>query len=160
MEGEGRERTLLVILKHGDIKIEKVGTESWFIAKNGERLPAAEYNGSELQRAPLIPSLSKGVSPADEAGLSETEISSVMSGYRSAFFKCYTQLLQKNPSAKGDVSLSFTIENNGKMSAADVVSSHIQNDNFKKCLLEVLRRIEFRSFSGPPVSALFPLKFE
>jgi hypothetical protein len=154
---------VVVILKHGDIKVEKVGTAELLIAKNGERLNAAEYNGSQLQQTPVTPAIvnndSTGMAAADK-GLSEQDISAIMNNYRASFFKCYTQLLQKEPTAKGDASLSFTIENNGKMSAADVVSSNIKNDDFKKCLLEVLRRIEFRSFSGPPISTLFPLKFE
>jgi len=161
-EQENNQSHVVLILKHGDIKVEKVGTAELLIAKNGERLHAAEYNGSELQEAPVSPALANsntGASATDK-GLSEQDISLVMNNYRAPFFKCYTQLLQKEPHAKGDASLSFTIENNGKMSAADVVSSNIKNDDFKKCLLEVLRRIEFRSFSGPPISTLFPLKFE
>jgi hypothetical protein len=153
---------IIVILKHGDIKVERATSDHLLIAKNGERLAAKDYNGSELQKTPTSSALANVTpgSPAKDKALTEQDISQVMNNYRAHFFKCYTQLLQKDPNAKGDVSLSFTVENSGKLSAADVVSSTIKNDEFKKCLLEVLRRIEFHSFSGPPVSTLFPLKFE
>lgn len=153
---------IIVILKHGDIKVEKTTSDHLVIAKNGERVAAKDYNGSELQQTPTSAALANVTpeSPNKDKALTEQDISQVMNNYRAHFFKCYTQLLQKDSTAKGEVSLSFTVENNGKLSASDVVSSTIKNDEFKKCLLEVLHRIEFRSFSGPPISTLFPLKFE
>jgi hypothetical protein len=155
---------VVLILKRGEIRVENFGRDGeLFIAKNGDRVSATDYNSSPLAQAPVEPpkpnEAFETIAPAEQ-GLSEEEIGTVMNNHRTSFFKCYTQLLQKDPSAKGNVSLSFTIENNGKLSVAEVTASQLQNDEFKKCLLEVLRRIEFRAFKGPAISTLFPLKFE
>ncbi len=155
---------VVLILKRGDVHVEGSGREGeLFIAKNGERVSASDYNSSSLaQTAVKPPQPNEAFSnPVPEnQGLTEDEINTVMNTHRASFFKCYTQLLQTEPTAKGNVSLSFTIENNGKLSVAEVTASQLQNENFKKCLLEVLRRIEFRTFQGPQISTLFPLKFE
>ncbi|PIS11948.1 MAG: energy transducer TonB [Bdellovibrio sp. CG10_big_fil_rev_8_21_14_0_10_47_8] len=155
---------VVLIIKRGDIKVESFGRDGdLFIAKNGERISAAQYNSSQLAHAAVVPPVPvdnfSNPAPANE-GLAEDEISTTMNEHRSSFFKCYTQLLQKDPTAKGQVSLSFTVENNGKLSVAEVTASDIKQDEFRQCLVEVLRRIEFRSFRGPPISTLFPLKFE
>ncbi len=153
-----------LIVKRGDVHIDAEGREGeLFIAKNGQRISASEYNNSQLSQSPVQPPQPNEAfsNPIPEnQGLSEDEINTVMNNNRSQFFKCYTQLLQTEPTAKGNVSLSFTIENNGKLSVAEVTASELKDETFKKCLLEVLRRIEFRSFQGPQISTLFPLKFE
>jgi hypothetical protein len=162
-ENEDGQNRIIVILKRGDLKVERATASAPWIAKNGERRAAKDYNDSDLQKAPTSEALANTTPETPlqaKAALNAQDISGVMNNYRPHFFKCYTQLLQKDPNAKGDVSLSFTVENSGKISASDVVSSTIQNEEFKKCLLEVLRRIDFHRFSGPPVSTLFPLKFE
>ena len=152
---------VVLILKRGSIKVENFGRDGeLFIAKNGERVLAADYNGSSLSQAALESVDSSMATPSSIQGLGEDEINTVITNHRTSFFKCYTQLLQKEPTAKGDVALSFTIENSGKLSVAEVNASQLKNEDFKKCLLEVLRRVEFRAFTGPPISTLFPLKFE
>jgi hypothetical protein len=155
---------VVVIVKNGEVRIDNFGREGkLFISKNGDRISASDYNGSLMAKTPAItPTPIDTVStpiPEDQ-GLSEDEISTGIQKHRTSFFKCYTQLLQKEPTSKGKVSLSFTIENNGKMSVAEVTASELPNAEFKKCLIDVLRRVEFRSFKGPAISTLFPLKFE
>ncbi len=155
----------VLILKRGELRIESVSKEGDLaIAKNGERILANDYNGSQLAKAmtQLTAPIDTFSNPLSEEnlGLTENEITSIMNSQRNSFFKCYTQLLQKEPTAHGDVSLSFTIENSGKLSVAEVTASSIPNKDFKNCLLEVLNRLEFKPFKGTPISTLFPLKFE
>jgi hypothetical protein len=155
---------IVLIIKRGEVKVENFGRDGeLFIAKNGERISASDYNGSSLSQMavePIQPTADFSTAAPANQGLAEEEINTVMTNHRTSFFKCYTQLLQKEPTAKGDVALSFTIENNGKLSVAEVTASQLNNEEFKKCLLEVLKRVEFRAFQGPPISTLFPLKFE
>jgi hypothetical protein len=100
-------------------------------------------------------------SPVPEGtGLTEKEIQETMNSHRTSFLKCYSGLLQKDAQAKGEATLTFTVENSGKLSAVEVTSSNLQQDDFKKCLIEVMNRVEFRPFDGSPISTLFPLKFE
>lgn len=156
----------ILIVKRGDIKIENYGRDGeLFIAKNGERIAAADYNSSLLAQA-VVQNPVTGETLAAEGiqGLTADEISVTISNHRGSFFKCYTQLLQKDPSIKGTVSLSFTIETTGKQSVSDVTTTELAGKSldadFKKCLLEVMKRIEFRPFQGAPISTIFPLKFE
>lgn len=155
---------VVAIVKNGVVRVDGFGNEGeLYISKNGERLSATDYNGSMLAQTPAVvptPIDTESTPIPEDQGLSEEEISAGIQKHRTSFFKCYTQLLQKEPTAKGKVSLSFTIENNGKMSVTEVTASELANPDFKKCLLEVLRRVEFRSFKGPAISTLFPLKFE
>ena len=161
-DAEGFHSTL--VLKRGHIQIENVGREGeLFIAKNGERIAASKYQDSPLAQAPVQEAESNDI-PAvpvpDGASLNEKEIQDVMGARRSSFMKCYTQLLQKDARAKGEVSLAFTVENSGKIGSVEMTSPNLQQEDFKKCLIDVVSRIEFPPFKGAPVSTLFPLKFE
>ena len=157
--------SVLVILKKGDLRVdESTETSTLQISKNGDRVKAFDYNNSVLAKSdikspesfdPELPT-----EPIGSQGLSEAEINEKFTQNKSSFFKCYTQVIQKDPSIKGEVALSFTIENNGKLSVAEVVSSQIKNEDFKKCLVDVLKRLEFRNFSGPPISTLLPMNFD
>jgi hypothetical protein len=153
---------VVLILKRGNIEIENFGREGdLFIAKNGERISASDYQQSPLAQVPTSDNSAAATpTPMPDRSLTEKEIQEVMASHRTSFLKCYTQLLQKNPAAKGEATLTFTVENNGKVSAAEVTSATLQQADFKKCLIEVMNRVEFRSYEGPPVSTLFPLKFE
>lgn len=165
-ESENNKDVIILIVKRGEIKVENWGREGeLFITKNGERIAATEYNSSLLAKEPVTSPVSS-LNPGESApqGLTEEEISTVMASHRPQLFKCYTQLLQVDPNMKGNITLAFTIENSGKLSVAEVaqgqMGSQTINEDFKKCLLEVLKRVEFRPFQGPQISTLFPLKFE
>ncbi len=56
--------------------------------------------------------------------------------------------------------MSFTIEKSGKISNPNVASSQLNDNEFKACLFEVLKRIEFKAFEGEPISTVIPLNFE
>jgi hypothetical protein len=154
---------IVLILKRGEIRIENFGREgTLFIAKNGERVPAPEYNGSKLASAPVLTEeVTETTLPTETLqGLSADEIAATMAQNKGTLFKCYTQSLQKNSSYKGDVSISFTIENNGRVSAADISSSQIDDADFKACLIDIVKRIEFKPFTGTPISTMSPIRFE
>jgi hypothetical protein len=155
---------VVLIVKRGSIQVENLGHEGdLFIAKNGERISANQYHESPLSKVAVEnPQTALATTTASVAGatLSEQEIQDVMGSHRTSFLKCYSQLLQKDPNAKGDATLTFTVENNGKVNGVEITSNTLKQDDFKKCLSEVMNRVEFRSFQGPPVSSLFPLKFE
>jgi hypothetical protein len=154
----------VLILKRGQIQVENYGREGdLFIAKNGERISATDYQESPLAQAQVTeaePS-SEWTSPAPEGtGLTEKEVQETMTSHRTSFLKCYSGLLQKDAQAKGQATLTFTVENSGKLKSVEVTSSDFQQEDFKKCLIEVMNRVEFRPFDGSPISTLFPLKFE
>lgn len=165
---EENERIVLVI-KRGDVQVENYGREgSVYISKDGVRWTATDYEMNYKKQAPTetLPDLAPAEtevagSPAVKAeGLTSEFIQDTLRAHRNSFFKCYTQLLQKTPGVVGQVSISFTIEKTGKVHQADIASSNLNDPAFKKCLLEAIRRVEFKTFGGDPISTVFPLRFE
>jgi hypothetical protein len=147
---------VILQIKEGQIEIEKIGKpqELW-IEKNSERISGEKYKDSELSKQPT-----KNEAPKNTETLSEDEIFRVVNQSKNLFFKCYTQLLTKSPLAKGPVQLSFIIEPKGKINQAKIQTIFSDDEQFSECLIEVLRRTQFRNFDGDPISAVFPLKFE
>ncbi|MBO9668406.1 MAG: AgmX/PglI C-terminal domain-containing protein, partial [Bdellovibrio sp.] len=92
-------------------------------------------------------------------GLTSEFIQDTLRAQRNSFFKCYTQLLQRTPGVVGQASVGFTIERSGKVSQADITSSSIADPAFKKCLIEAIRRVEFKSFGGDPSLSKILFKF-
>lgn len=152
-----------LVLQRGDIRVEEPGrTGEFFISKNGTRVAAQDYHKMALATEPIQKpvAIEDPNSTAADGGLSDDEISSLVGAQRGNFMKCFTSLLQKQPDSKGDVSLNFTIENSGKVGLIEVNSVSLRDEEFKKCVISVLSRVEFRAFSGTPISTFFPLKFE
>jgi hypothetical protein len=149
----------LVVVRTGDIFVEKFGkAPSFWVRKDGQIYTAVDYalvdkkNASRLKDA--IPKLQ------NKEQLSQTEIEGILNSKKNDFFKCFGQLIQKTPQAMGSVLISFTIEKQGHTSKVEISKSEILDSSFKTCLIEVVARTQFRSFSGNPVATVFPLKFE
>lgn len=158
-------RTLL-LLKRGEVFVENYGQEgSVFISADGKHWSATDYETKykAQQKGGLTQEPAQSAQPSTPSttgSLTSEYLQETLKNHRASFFKCYTQLLQKTPGVVGHASLSFTIERTGKISQADIASSNIQDATFRKCLLDALRRVEFRAFSGDPISTIFPLRFE
>ena len=150
----------VVYLKAGEIKIVSQGREgTLFIAKGGLRWSATDYESLHPSMHATDPALPSTDSQATE-GLTPSYIVDTLKSQKGIFYKCYTQLLQKNPGVVGETSISMTIEPNGKISRSDVTSSQMNDASFKKCLIEATARIEFKPFRGDAITTVFPLKFE
>lgn len=148
----------VVIVKNGEISIEKFGrAPSFWVRKDGKSLSAVDFALSDKKNAVK---LKEQVPANQETTLSQTDIEAVMSGKKTDFFKCFGQTLQKNPQARGQVLIAFKIEKNGQTTKIEISKSDISDNTFKTCLLEVVARTQFKSFSGTPIQTIFPLKFE
>lgn len=150
----------LVVVRSGDLYIEKFGrAPSFWIRKDGQLLSAVDFALSDKKnqvklKEPLPDQKN------NQSQLAQTDIEAILNSKKTDFFKCYGQILQKNPTARGQVLLSFTIEKQGHTSKIEVSKSEIADNTFKSCLMEVVARLQFKPFSGPPVTTVFPLKFE
>ncbi len=149
----------LVVIKSGEIFVEKFGRSPGFWIRNdGQLYSASDFvvldrkNSSKLME-PLP--LQKGLEQ-----ISQAEIEVILNSKKNDFFKCFGQLIQKTPQATGQVLISFTIERQGLPSKVEVSKSDINDPHFKNCLCEVVARTRFRSFTGDPIATVFPLKFE
>lgn len=155
---------LVLLVKRGQITIHQFGRDGeLFIAKNGQRVPAQNYPQSQLFAAPIEkPELFLDETTTASAAdvLNEKEISEVIQHSRSAFFKCYTALLQRSPEVKGQIGLSITIESSGKTSGTEITAPATFDPEFRQCAQTVAQRLIFRSFQGPSVATFFPLIFE
>jgi hypothetical protein len=163
-EESGTSTHIVLIIKKGEIRLEGRGRDGeLFIAKNGERIPAENYSYSDLSSSPTASGPTMDL-PKNSTSLSEEEIAGVMASQASLFRRCYTQLLQKDEKAQGTVNLYFTIENSGKLIDTNLDGTSLlkgkYGEDFKKCLLDVMTRISFRTFGGMQISTRYPLKFE
>lgn len=165
---EENERTVLIV-KRGDVQVENFGREGTvYVSRDGVRWTATDYeqNYKKQPQAQTLPDLAPTAETTPvsggraEGGLTSDLIQETLKLQRASFFKCYTQLLQRTPGVVGQASLSFTIERSGRVYNAEVASSTITDPAFKKCLIDAIRRVEFKSFTGDAISTVFPLKFE
>jgi hypothetical protein len=158
---------VVLILKRGDVQIEKYGSEnSVIISKNGQRYTANDYVMNVARDAQSgFPELAPEAAPPNAAAnnaesLSSEYIQDTLKRQVPAFDKCYKQLLQRTPGVSGQVVMTFTIEKTGKIISVEPNTSNISDADFKRCLSEVIRRVEFKSFRGDPIVSTFPLTFE
>lgn len=158
----------ILILKRGDVQIEAMGRDnSVLVSKNGQRMTLSEYESllrKEHAQAgfPEMAPIATESTPtqATTDSLSSEYIQDTLKRQIPAFDKCYKQLLQRTPGVGGQVVMTFTIERSGKIVSADVTNSTVNSPEFKRCLSEALRRVEFKSFRGDPITSTFPLSFE
>ncbi|MGZ3794964.1 MAG: AgmX/PglI C-terminal domain-containing protein [Pseudobdellovibrionaceae bacterium] len=158
----------ILILKRGDVQIESFGRgNTVMISKNGQRLSPSEYesilrkeNGQNSfpEIAPLVADSPAPLNASDS--LSSEYIQETLKRQIPAFDKCYKQLLQRTPGVVGQVVMTFTIERSGKIANADTTSSTFSSPELNRCLSEGLRRVEFKSFRGDPITSTFPISFE
>ena len=164
---EEKDRVVLII-KRGEVQVENFGREGGvFISREGTRWEATDYeNVFKKQTLPdSLPEVAASESTAGLTspignGLSAEYIQDILKTARGSFFKCYTQALQRTPGIVGQASLSFTIESTGKISNAEISYCSINDADFKRCLIDAIRRVEFTSFDGDPITTAFPIKFE
>jgi hypothetical protein len=99
----------------------------------------------------------------DDEKLDNLEIEDAIVAKRNYFQRCYLGYLQRNgqTSKNGRVTMGFVIENNGKVSSQKIVQSPFSDETLNNCLLEVVSRITFQSFSGARISvAEFPIELK
>ncbi len=149
----------LVVIRSGEITIEKFGTSpSFWVRSEGQLYTASDYVLVDKKSARSL----KDESPKnpDREQITQAEIESVLNSKKADFFKCFGQLIQKKPQAAGQMLISFTIENRGYTSQIEISKADINDTQFKSCLGEVVSRTKFRAFAGNPITTVFPLKFE
>ena len=149
----------VVVIRTGEIFVERFGkSPTFWVRSEGLLYSAVDYvlidkkNASKLTET--IPN------QPDKDQLTQLEIESILNSKKSDFFKCFGQLIQRNPQAAGQVLISFTIERQGFASKVEISKTDIADVSFKSCLAEVVSRTKFRPFTGNPVTTVFPLRFE
>ncbi len=149
----------LVVVRSGEIVVEKFGrSPSFWVRKEGQLLSAVDFALADRKN---LDKLKEPIPEKDnKSQITQFEIESVLNAKKSDFFKCYGQALQKNAAARGQVLISFTIEKQGQTTQIEISKSEINDNNFNSCVMEVVGRTQFKSFSGPAVTTVFPMRFE
>ncbi len=165
VEAHDELKETLITIARGSLVVESLGRDpQFFISKDGKKILASEFNKYIASLEDGTPSLNADTTeiplPQGNGELTEDEINTYMNRQKANFFKCYTQLLQSTPEAKGTVTLNFTIDRSGHVLDSQVQSNELAQADFHKCLTEVLKRVEFRSFTGQNVTAVYPVRFE
>lgn len=153
------EDRVILIIKRGDVHIEKFGSDGKLvISKEGRRFQAPEY---EMQYKNSKSNLALTTPPSNNSQqLTSQQIQDTLNSHKNDFYRCYTQLLQKTPGVSGQSNLAFTIDPSGRVVNPSISSSSLSDKNFQACLVEVISRIHFKSFPGESISTVFPIKFE
>jgi hypothetical protein len=138
------------ILGQTDVQAET--TNSFSSIEGGESVPENVTSS--------IANIKKETKVNDEQSQIRLMISDRLARQKTRIYRCYSQLLQKSPEAKGKLAVHFTINNLGKVENAEMASTQFEDQNFHKCLLEVVKRTDFLPFKGSVMATLLPLKFE
>lgn len=151
-----------MILSRGDIEIQNYGSnEQISISYQGLKVQLREWEAYKKNKVLSYEDQKKALNTfQSDQKLSENYVADLIQNHKQKFLQCYNKFLQKSPGITGSVTLSFTIEKSGKISNPNVASSQFKDNEFKSCLFEVLKRIEFKAFEGEPISTVIPLNFE
>lgn len=95
---------------------------------------------------------------AAHGGLNPEQIRRVVIAHRGALQACYEIEAQKDPTLKGGVTISWTIDATGGVTSAGLAGSTIHNPRVEGCVLRQVRTWHFPSSDGVS-QATFPFSF-
>ncbi len=99
---------------------------------------------------------SDGVTPSR----SDQEIQIVFDRYKGALYRIYNKELRQNPSLRGKMVLRLTIEPDGSVSMAKVVSSDLDSPELSKKIVARVKRFNFGPKDGVPKMTIdYPIDF-
>ena len=153
---------LLIVLSGNLSQESSTNSDLVRISKDGNTwsLPTIVPTESNLQSTTGSQKQSLQSTQNTDTGLDQSSIQETLKNHQTQFYKCFTQILQKDSHAKGEVSIGFTIESSGRVSRPEIIKSSFTDLKFQKCLLDAILRAEFKSFKGKAMSMVFPLKFQ
>jgi len=103
--------------------------------------------------------LSAGEASKPGQGLSPGQISRVVMSRMGAFRACYESAVARDPSLKGSVTVGFSVEPGGSVSAASIGSSSLGNGRVEGCIQRVFTRLKFPT-ADKPTRASWPFIFK
>ncbi len=90
---------------------------------------------------------------------SEEEIERVFQKNKGQIFTIYNRELRKDPSMRGKIVFSITIEPDGKVSKCIIVSSDIENKKLQKRLISKIKKFKFKPLKVPVITVNYPIDF-
>lgn len=102
----------------------------------------------------------QGNNPKAKAqGRSDEEIRLVFSRHQGSFYRHYNRALREDDSLQGKVVLKFTIAPNGRISAVEILSSELDDEDLEAKILTKVRTMNFGAKDVPAVTTDFTLNF-
>lgn len=93
------------------------------------------------------------------SGLPKDVINAVVMRHRSEIRACYDAALQRNPALRGKVSVGFTIQPNGIVSAASVKDSTLGDRSLENCIVSRVKTWIFPKPEAPAVTEVSQYPF-
>lgn len=90
---------------------------------------------------------------------SREEIEMVFDQNKGAIYALYNRALRQNPSLQGKLVVQLTIEPSGEVSAAEVVSSELDDEELERRLIQRVRMFRFSDRDVAPVTTTKPIDF-
>ncbi|RYZ69105.1 MAG: energy transducer TonB, partial [Proteobacteria bacterium] len=93
--------------------------------------------------------------------IDKSAIEAAIMAHKDEFRLCYEKEINaENPNVSGMVRPSFTIGASGRVTENGIQESTIRNANVERCVLTVLKRIQFPAPVGGVVQVTYPFRFE
>ncbi len=93
--------------------------------------------------------------------IDKSAIEAAIMAHKDEFRLCYEREINaENPNVSGMVRPSFTIGASGRVTESGIQESTIRNANVERCVLTVLKRIQFPVPVGGVVQVTYPFRFE
>ncbi len=96
---------------------------------------------------------------AKSTARSADAISAMVNKHQDAIVDCYKRVARLNPNLKGSISVQFTIEPNGRVSAVRILQSTLKNTKIESCISRRIRSWRFQPIDPKEGRAIFRQKF-
>ncbi len=96
---------------------------------------------------------------AKSTARSADAIAALINKHQDAIIDCYKRVARLNPNLKGSITVQFTIEPNGRVSAVRVIQSTLNNTKVESCIKRRIRAWRFDPIDPKEGRAIFRQKF-
>lgn len=86
-------------------------------------------------------------------------IEAMVNKHQDAIVDCYKRVARLNPNLKGSITVQFTIEPNGRVSAVRILQSTLHNTKVESCISRRIRSWRFQAIDPKEGRAIFRQKF-
>ncbi|MEE2643566.1 MAG: AgmX/PglI C-terminal domain-containing protein [Myxococcota bacterium] len=98
--------------------------------------------------------------PASTQDLTPAAIRRVIMSRSNAYQECYGQQLKMYSGLQGDVRVKIVISGEGRVSALDIASTTLKNEQAERCLLQAIKPLRFPApKNGEAIKIRFPFRF-
>jgi len=93
------------------------------------------------------------------ASRTDEEIQIVFDRYKASFYRLYSRALRNDPTLKGQIVLSLTIEPDGTVSMCKLQSATMKAPELADQVINITRTINFGAKGGTAVTIVYPIDF-